>query len=86
MEIYNDSFSLKKPFGRIKEHLKGWTYGEVVTPNGIVSVYAQANNFYLTRLDFVFKNRLYIRSFKRRYSHRGIITKANLFTKEIVGK
>ena len=88
MEVFDSKFSLKKPYGRIEEHIKGWDHGEVVTPCGIVSVYAQGDdeNFYMTRLDFAHNNVQYSRSFHgKRYSHRGIVTKANQFAKHIVG-
>lgn len=84
--MYEDSMSIRKPFGRLHNNESGWTDGEVVTPYGIVSVYAQGDkeNWHLTRLDFAHKNRMYIRSFRKRYTHRGIVTKANRFAQEIV--
>lgn len=82
MDVYEISFSLKKPFGRIRLNPGGWDEGEVITPFGIVSVYAQGdeNNVHHTAMDFAFNGRFYHKSFqKRRYSQRYMVTKANQF-------
>lgn len=87
MQIHNDSFSCKKPFGRVRIVKEGWTDGDVVTPSGIVGVYAQGDkeNYHMTRLDFVFNGKWHIRCFHgKRYSPRGLVTKANQFASEIV--
>ena len=84
---YNDySFAHKKPFGRLHEHEKGWTFGDIITPHGIVSVYAQGDskNFQLTTLQFAINERLYFRRFGKRYTPRGIVTKANEFAKGVI--
>lgn len=87
MEIYDDSMSIgKRGFSRIEVRKEGWTDGEIATPWGFVSVYAQGgeNHFYHTRLDFICKGRLYMRNFSgKRYTPRGITTKAMRFAKEI---
>ena len=85
MKYLDDKVSAKKPFGRMRRNPDGWTDGEVVTPNGIVSVYAQDDEkFHLTRLDFAYEGTLYMRSWDKRYSPRGIVTKAYQFTQDII--
>lgn len=87
MKHNDDSMSLaRRGYGRINVHKDGWTDGEVVTPFGIVSVYAQGDdeNRPHTRLDFAWDGRLYMRNFDgRRYSPRGLVTKAMQFASEI---
>lgn len=87
MKQFDDSMSLeKRGYGRIEVRKEGWTDGEVLTPFGIVTVYAQgdAENVPHTRLDFVWNGRLYMRNFgDKRYSPRGIVTKAMKFAAEI---
>lgn len=85
--MYEYGYSIGKGRGRVSERKEGWTEGDVVTPHGIVSVYAQGDdkNVFITRLDFAWKGRMHIRSFQgKRYSPRGIVTKAKAFAKEIV--
>lgn len=84
MEITNDHVSIGKGFGRIRHNQFGWLDGEVVTPHGIVSVYAQGDNenFSMTRLDFAHRGFLYMRTFDKRYTSRGIVTKAKQFAKD----
>ena len=96
MKFNDDSFSLgNKPFGRIEtRRLYGddpdvtYEIGDVITPRGVVSIYAQGDNlsFYTTQLQFAYENRLYSRVFEKRYSPRGIVTKANQFTKDVIHK
>ena len=87
MKHNDDSMSLaRRGYGRIEVRKDGWTDGEVVTPFGIVSVYAQgdAENQPHTRLDFAWNGRLYMRNFDGvRYSPRGLVTKAMQFASEI---
>lgn len=86
MKQTDDSMKLgKRGYGRINTK-NGYTDGEVLTPVGIVSVYAQGDdqNVPHTRLDFVFDGRLYMRNFiGKRYSPRGLVTKALEFADEI---
>jgi hypothetical protein len=88
MDIYDDSMSFDKHgFSRIEVRKEGWTDGEVATPWGFVSVYAQGddNHYYHTRLDFIHNGRLYMRNFSgKRYTPRVIKTKAMRFAKEMV--
>ena len=86
MKQHDDSMQLgKRGYGRI-DTTKGYADGEVLTPFGIVSVYAQGDqqNAPHTRLHFVWYGRLHMRSFSgKRYSPRGIVTKAMEFAREI---
>jgi hypothetical protein len=86
--IYDDSMSISRPDGRrVSVHKEGWTDGEVMTPHGFVTVYAQGdeNNTYHSRLDFIWQGRLYMRNFqKRRLTPRGLVTAAARFADEIV--
>lgn len=86
MTIFDDKMAIKKPYGRIKTSPDGWLDGEVVTPQGIVTVYAQGDEVadHYTRLDFVFDQTHYMRTFDKRYTSRGIITKATQFVNEIL--
>lgn len=90
IKTFDDKINLPRSFSRIKiekGNSSDWTDGEVVTPDGIVTVYAQGDNdsFYCSRLDFSHKGRLYIRHFNNiRYSPQFLVTAANRFAKEIV--
>jgi hypothetical protein len=71
---------------RTKRGEDGWTEGVVPTRHGFVSVYAQGDAQYShhTRLDFIWAGRWYQRNFcGKRYSHRGLVTVAVRFAKEI---
>lgn len=62
-----------------------YTGGDVLTPLGIVSVYAQGKPNQFTRLDFAFNGRLYYRTWKTTFSKRGLVAKANQFAAHITG-
>lgn len=87
MKQRDESISLhNRSFGRIEVRKAGWTDGEVVTPHGIVSIYAQGDGDHdsYSRLDLALGGRLYIRNFfGKRYTPRGLITKATQFASEI---
>lgn len=89
VKITDDSMKLPyRGINWISRHPAGWTDGEVLTPFGIVAVYAQGDKAkgesFHTRLDFVFDGRLYMRNFEnKRYSSRGLVTKAYEFAAEI---
>lgn len=55
--------------------------GEVMTPNGIVTVYSQENH---SRLDFCYKNKWYMRTFKTRLTKQSLTMQATKFMKDIV--
>lgn len=85
MKINNDSMSVGTGFSRIED--RGWWLdGEVATDYGFVTVYAQgdSNNFAYSRLDFIANGRLYMRTFDKRYTARGLAMKARQFAREIV--
>lgn len=86
MKSHNNSFAFKKPFGRVEIRPEGWTDGDVVTYYGIVSVYAQGDedSYYSTGLQFAYEGRLYGRTFLKRYTPRGIVTKANEFVQDVI--
>lgn len=67
---------------------EGWTTGCIVTPHGIVRVYAQGDDehCHTTSLTIVHDGRLHSRDFHgKRYSSRGIVTVAKKFAKDICG-
>lgn len=85
----SDSMAMRHAFARLRtlgRTPRTWINGEVATPYGFVSVYAQSpddgRNVY-TRFDFIHKATLYMRYFKRTFSERGTTTKARQFAKEI---
>lgn len=78
----------KRGFSGVSFHPAGWTQGQVFTPYGIVSVYAQGDekNRNYTRLLIVLDGYLHSRIFNdKRYSPRGIFTKALEFAAEVAG-
>lgn len=85
-QYFDDSMALSgKAFSRIQRHpCDGEWYfeGEVGTVFGFVTVMSQAD---LSRFDFIYKGRLYMRTLKRGLTKRGLATLANRFAKEIVG-
>lgn len=85
-KIVDDSFSIGQGFNRVRENSSGWTSGVVVTPHGMVDAYAQGDDkhFHMTRLDFVWKGRVYVRTYhNKRYSPRAISSKAKKFSEGI---
>lgn len=86
MKIINDSCSIGGGWSNIKRHGSDSISGIVITTQGIVEIYAQGNEEYIyaSRLNFAWKGRMYLRTFDKRYSPRGIVTKAKQFAKEIV--
>lgn len=88
-KIEDSSYALGKPSGgRLALNKGEWTDGPVATRHGFVVVYAQgdANSFHVSRLDFIWDGRLYIRSYQsQRLSPRGLVTAAARFAEEIAG-
>lgn len=88
MKIFDDKISVGKTgLNRTENRNEGWVDGEVATPFGFVCCYAQGddNHFYHTRLDFIHKGVMYMRNFSgKRYTKRGLKTKAMQFAREIV--
>lgn len=79
---HDDSFAIPRQFGGQLRARDGYIDGPVVTLLGIVIAYTQEN---YTRLDFVWNNRLHVRTIDRRFSKRGLVTKAAQFAKEVAG-
>lgn len=81
---HDESIAMRRPFGGQLRATDGYIAGSVVTPLGFVVVYTEDSKNY-TRLAFVWNNRLYIRKIDRRFSKRGLVTKAAQFAQEISG-
>jgi hypothetical protein len=84
-KIFDDKISISRPFSRIQQRKSSsgdWLDGEVVTPNGIVSIQAEDK---FARLDFSYKSKLYMRNYytKKCYSPQYLVTLADRFSKEI---
>ena len=69
----------------IRELEDGIAYrmGSVKTKCGIVSVYSQDG---WTDLEFIHREQLFIRTFKRSFTRRGLITKAKRFANDVVNE
>ena len=86
--IYDYGYAFSRPSGCISLQ-KEYDYleGSVSTKHGYVICYAQGdeNCSHITTIRFIHEGRMYVRTFNKRYSKRGIVTKANQFVTEIVG-
>lgn len=82
--IFDDSISCRSSFGRIDTERgttgESWDKGTVLTPHGIVCVYAEDSH---TRLDFCHNGRLHMRTYRKRLTHRGMTVAAGRMAKEI---
>ena len=88
MEIRDDGIAVGKGWGDVLHNAAyDYHYGTVVTPHGIVIVYAQGDgNAYnhFSALDFVHGGRWHSRAFDgKRYTPRGLARKAKQFAREI---
>lgn len=89
MKIINTSSPITK-YGYNLVNIRprdGFTKGVVMTPWGIVDAYAQGDDKHRhnTSLIFIFDGRIHRRGFEgKRYTPRGIKTKAMQFAKEVV--
>ena len=87
MRIVDDDWPVGKGWGIIVETGFDYREGRVVTPHGIVTVLARKAGRHrraYTTLDYVHAGRLYRRVFRGKcYTHRGIVTKAKQFAREI---
>jgi hypothetical protein len=81
------SWGVKQEWRSRLDNRNGYTKGIVITPFGYVDVYAQGdeNHFHHTELRFIHCQREYVRSYKKRYSHRYIVTLSRKFIKDILG-
>lgn len=78
MKHNDESFKLDGVIGRIRSE-NGYLYGDVITPYGVVAAVCDTR----TRLDFVCKGRHHMRTWNRRFTARGLATKANEFAREL---
>lgn len=88
MKLFNDSYSIKPHISLIRARNRGdETYldGYVWTEFGAVGVYSQGSDKSVraSHLQFAYKGRVYVRRFNKRFSERGLVTKAKEFAKEI---
>jgi hypothetical protein len=89
MKITEYAYKQSTCYGNLERH-KGeydFTHGTVTTPHGIVDCYAQGNDKerHSTWLRFVYQGYVYHRAFSgKRYTHRGIVTKARQFVNEVI--
>lgn len=85
MKVYDSSWKFGNAISWIRD-LEDYTEGAIATHYGIVSIYTQGDERfkYHSRLDFVYRGRLYTRNFRgKRYSHRGLVTKAREFARQV---
>lgn len=84
MKTYEDKISCRSCVSRIENRRtdKGeqWQSGTVLTPHGIVDIYAQEGT---TRLDFCHAGKLHIRTYRKQYTKRGIVTLAGRMARDI---
>ncbi|MFZ5698760.1 MAG: hypothetical protein ACOY9J_08630 [Pseudomonadota bacterium] len=86
MKVYDDTLAVSRAYSRISVRNEGWTEGTVLTPHGIVIVYAHGDESHShhSRLDFIWCGRLYMRNFSgKRYSPRGLARKAREFAETV---
>ena len=77
----------KRGYSLLRDRNGGeWIDGVVVLPEGFVHCYAQGDERYSnrTRLNFILNGVMHTRSFKVRYSKRGMVTKAKQFVAELI--
>ncbi len=90
-KYFDDSLKIVGTIGRISSAPRyAYDEGVVCTKHGIVWVYAQGRdggNDHHSRLDFVYRGRLYMRSFNNvRFSRLSLARMAVKFAKEIAGR
>lgn len=87
MKIINDGWRVGRGWSNIDHnHEYDYDTGVVVTPHGIVSVYAQGSDKYIhtSWIGFAFHGRWHCRRFHgKRYTPRGLARKARQFAREI---
>lgn len=82
MKVIDDGWAVGNGYSVIHNRTDSWNDGVVFTPHGIVRVFFYGNS---SGLDFAFRGRVHRRTFEgKRYTRRGIVTKAKQFAKEIV--
>ena len=85
MKITEYDYAVGQGWNSVKDNPNGWTDGTVKTPHGMVDVYAQGDDKHrhVTQLIFQSRGRVYVRTFEKRYTHRGIARKAKELAREI---
>jgi hypothetical protein len=79
----DDSYAVGKPSGYLYwqgDEDQRYIDGNVRTPHGFVSVYAEKD---FLRLQFISDGRAHSRTWKQGFKHRHIVTLANRFANEI---
>ena len=84
VRIHDDSFAVNRSYSVIWDRDDNYSEGTIVTAVGIVKVRSQSGRNTYTRLDFVWLGRHYIRRYNTRYTHRGLVRKANRFIIDII--
>ena len=86
LKIVNRSWAVGRGYGCIMNVDGTYLKGVVFTKKGIVTVYSQCDrkNASMSRMDMVVNGRTYSRRFNRRYSKRGLVTKAKEFSSEVI--
>lgn len=89
LHVSDESYAVGKGHANIvEEKLESngstWLQGEVHTPRGIVSVYSQGDDTFRpsTQLKMIVLGRCHTRRMNRRFTARGLITKAKAFASE----
>ena len=85
IKIQEYDYSIGNGYSSVRDRKEGWTEGNVLTPQGIVTVYAQGdkNEFHHTSLEMVVDGRVYHRQWNKRYTKRGIARKAREFARDL---
>lgn len=88
MKAHNDSMAVRRSYGRIELRNSGsgnWHDGIVGTKHGFVAVYGEVGGDNpLTRFDFIWKGRLYMRTMRREYTKRGLVRLATQMAEDVV--
>lgn len=61
-------------------------HGRVATPHGFVEIYADASSLPCVGLRFIYRGRLYGRSWKRYFRPRTIVTLAKRFASDVIAQ
>ena len=81
MKVHNYSHGLGHGWSRVKNNAKyGFNSGAVATQYGIVEILTQED---FTSLEYAANGRMHVKTFDKRYTLRGVVTKAKRFAKEI---
>lgn len=81
---FDDSLANRKGFVRMLQHGTGedaYQTGEFCDPRGIVSIYRQSD---LTRLDFCYAGRLFMRTWERHFGDRTLSRLARAFVSDVL--